>query len=194
MPPKVSRQNSKSGDDRTTVALVTPATMHPKLIWLYGSTGSGKTYYIHTRYPNAFVKFADCNWKGYKGEDTVAIEDFNLTIRKTFQLSFLQWLTNDYIPVYVQPYKKKCIRPKTFLVTSYYHPTDFKHLKPFMKQFLSNCEIIHCTFISALPPPVKEIIVDTSAFESAPPSSDSEDYPLTQANPDEDGSDDSQCS
>lgn len=177
MPPKVQISLRKASNAVPNLLPVSPATMHPKLIWLYGTSGSGKTYYIRSRHPDAFFKFADCDWKGYTGQPVVAIEDFNLTARKAFQLTFLQWLNNDYIPVYTKPYKKKCIKPTLFIVTSYFHPTDFKHLKPYMRQLLSNVEIIHCSFMSPPPPEVTEVTSDISYV------SDDCDYPLTQSDP-----------
>lgn len=138
----------------------TPATLQPKLVWLYGPTGSGKSFYLRSRYPNAFIKQPDSNWKGYTGQDSVAIEDLEPTVRKTFQFNFVRWLTNEDIAAYINPYKKKFIRPSVFVVTSYYHPLDFKHLKPFIKQVLSHCEIIHCTYITNGPGPEQEVIPD----------------------------------
>lgn len=173
MPPKVSPLAVAT--DALPLPSASPTSLHPKLIWLFGPSGSGKTHYIRTRYPGAFCKSADSNWKGYASHPVVAIEGFNVTARKLFQLTFVQWLTSDYIPVYVKSYKKRCIRPSLFIVTSYHHPTDFHHLKPFLKSILVNCEILHCTYIAPPPPPVSSITVQSDFSDDL---SDVE-YPLT---------------
>lgn len=204
MPPKLIIKQSILAPPASPphIGVFTPAPISPRLIWVYGPSGSGKTYFHRTHFPAAFIKSADCNWFGYKSEEVVVIEDFDLTARKVFQLQFNQWLTTDYLSVYVKRYKKKAISPKIFVVTSYYHPLEFRHLKPFIMTFLSNCTILRQT---RAPPPLvnkhSRIVVTASEFEpdsslSSSSSSDEEeplmspcdvddddDYPLTQPDP-----------
>lgn len=43
--------------------------------WHYGPTGTGKSYSVRTKHPDAFIKSNDVWWDGYQGEDTVIIEE-----------------------------------------------------------------------------------------------------------------------
>lgn len=43
--------------------------------WHWGPTGVGKSYHVRNQYPHAFIKSNDVWWDGYKGEDTVIIEE-----------------------------------------------------------------------------------------------------------------------
>lgn len=201
MPPKLMLKQSLLAPPATPapIGVVTPVSVTPRLVWLYGPSGSGKTYYHRTHYPDAFIKSPDCNWVGYKNQDVVVIEDFELSSRKVFQHQLYQWLTSDYISVYVKRYKKRPCVPKIFVVTSYYHPLDFKHLKPFIKAFLSNCLILRQTYSApVLITRASRIVApshsdeddgsdhcsscDSSAEEDIADPSD-EDKPLTQPDP-----------
>lgn len=55
--------------------------------WLYGETGTGKSRWAHENFPNAYWKLPDCRWfDGYRGEDTVVIDDYRPTKDMSFQM------------------------------------------------------------------------------------------------------------
>lgn len=124
-------------------SLYTPLNSQIKLVWFYGPTGSGKSHLAHKKYPGAFFKQANCDFKNYAEQETVVIEDLALSARRPFLLNLVKWL--DPQPFHVTSnYKKIFIRPKKIVVCSYNHPCDFKHLKPFIPKILNNCRIIYC--------------------------------------------------
>lgn len=162
-------------------SLYRPLNSQVKLVWLYGPSGSGKSSLAHKKYPKAFYKEPNCDFKNYSNQDTVVIEDLALNARRPFMTSFIKWL--DPQPFQVQlGYKKEFIRPKRLVVCSYNHPCDFKHFKPFMYKLLSNCRIIYCGNASRSPSS-SEDENDSDNLPSispdASPRSDVEDYLLT---------------
>lgn len=42
----------------------------------WGVSGAGKSHYVRTTYPEAFIKSNDIWWDGYDGEEVVIIEEF----------------------------------------------------------------------------------------------------------------------
>lgn len=124
-------------------SLYSPLNAKVELIWVYGPSGSGKSYLVHEKYPDAFYKTATADFHRYAQQDTVVIEDLALNARRVFLTSLVKWLDDSPFPVTCN-YKKIYIRPIRIVVCSYNHPLDFKHLKPFMPKFLSNCRIIYC--------------------------------------------------
>lgn len=105
--------------------------------WLWGESGSGKSYTARQRYPNAFLKACNKWWDGYKGQETVIIEDFD---RKHDVLCHHMkiWADRYPFPAEVKGSSVK-IRPARIVVTSNYHPetiwTDPSDLDPIKRRF-----------------------------------------------------------
>lgn len=88
--------------------------------WIWGPTGTGKTTYCRSRWPDAYWHpVTENNWNGYDGHDTVVFEDVDhLSIR-----DFKIWC--DYYPFPVkQLYRRTVIRPKRMVFTSNNPPED----------------------------------------------------------------------
>lgn len=105
--------------------------------WLWGESGSGKSYTARNRYPTAFLKACNKWWDGYRGEDVVLIEDFD---KKHDVLCHHMkiWADRYPFPAEVKGSSIK-IRPKKLVVTSNYHPStiwsDPSDLEPILRRF-----------------------------------------------------------
>ena len=105
--------------------------------WLWGESGSGKSYTARDRYPNAFLKSCNKWWDGYQAHEVVLIEDFD---RKHDVLChhLKIWADRYPFPAEVKGSSIK-IRPKKIVVTSNYHPQDIwtnpSDLEPIMRRF-----------------------------------------------------------
>lgn len=51
-------------------------------LWIYGSPGIGKSYYVFTKYKDAYTKAANKWWDGYNNQDTVILDDFDSKSRE----------------------------------------------------------------------------------------------------------------
>lgn len=127
----------------STHSLYKPLNQTVKLIWLYGPSGCGKTFTARKKYPKAFVKGPNCDWKGYNNEDTVIIDDVDVKARRPFLVALINWLDSHPFSI-MSHYKKSFIRPRRIVVLSCSHPCEFKHLRPFIPKIISNCRILYC--------------------------------------------------
>ena len=65
----------------------------PELLWLFGSSGVGKSRYVMKHHPDAYWKLGTNKWfDGYSGQETVVIDEF----RSSFKFSFFLQLLDRY--------------------------------------------------------------------------------------------------
>jgi len=87
-------------------------------IWIYGSSGAGKSRSVGQRFPLAFEKPRTKWWDGYQGESVVVCDDvdkYNVSLGGDFK----DWA--DY-KTFIGEFKggSRRIRPRLFIVTSQY--------------------------------------------------------------------------
>lgn len=120
-------------------------TVPTKGLWLYGSTGVGKSSRCFNEYPDAYWKSVGGKefdwWDGYRGERVVVIDEF----RGEIAFSFLLRLMDRY-PLGVS---RRCREPYPFtstliVITSRYHPRHVykDQSAEEMKQLYRRCDII----------------------------------------------------
>lgn len=88
-------------------------------IWISGSTGTGKSHVVRTRYPNAYQKPLNKWWDGYQNQEVVHLDEI--------APSHTMWITpylKKWADKWSYPAETKggaiSIRPKLFIVTSNY--------------------------------------------------------------------------
>lgn len=87
--------------------------------WIYGRTGTGKTYAVASRFPDRYLKDLNKWWDGYQGEHVVHLEEPSPEMASTLGAHLKKWADN-------QPFMAQikgsyiCIRPSRFIVTSNY--------------------------------------------------------------------------
>lgn len=92
-------------------------------LWIYGETGSGKSTYARTKFPNAYIKSLNKWWDDYGGEKEVILEDVTKDDHA--------WLTH-FLLLWADKWSFKgeikggqiMLQPVTFIVTSNYLPKD----------------------------------------------------------------------
>jgi len=109
-------------------------------IWIYGTTGTGKSYAVETRFPDCYKKcMDDLKWfDGYSGEDCVYLEDID-----KYQVKWggvLKRLADRWPMQASVKGSMAYIRPKYVLVTSNYRIdeiwTDPQTVEPLQRRFV----------------------------------------------------------
>lgn len=88
-------------------------------IWIVGNAGVGKSYRIHKELPNHYYKQHNLWWDGYKGEEDVYWEDFDIDEAK-YGKNLKCWADIYPFSCEVKGGSLNKIRPKRFIVTSNY--------------------------------------------------------------------------
>lgn len=48
---------------------------HLRGIWIWGASGAGKSRLARDKFPNSYPKLCNKWWDGYKGQETVIMDD-----------------------------------------------------------------------------------------------------------------------
>lgn len=107
-------------------------------VWLYGKTGTGKSYQARQRYPGAYLKISNNKWwDSYHGQDHVILDD--LDKKHDYMCYHLKIWADRYSFVAETKGSSVIIRPKTIVVTSNYHPSEIwdsaSDLEPILRRF-----------------------------------------------------------
>lgn len=105
--------------------------------WFWGPSGTGKSRLARELWPEHYAKLANKWWCGYKMEDTVLIEDFDLNH------SVLGYHVKIWGDRYPFPVENKggglTVRPRRLVITSNWHPnqiwTQSNDLQPIERRF-----------------------------------------------------------
>jgi len=119
---------------------VKPEPLDPICIWIYGSTGTGKSFSVETQFPNCYKKcMDDLKWfDGYSGEDAIYLEDID-----KYQVKWggvLKRLADRWPMQASIKGSMAYIRPKYVLVTSNYRIdeiwADPQTVEPLQRRFV----------------------------------------------------------
>ena len=90
--------------------------------WYFGEGGTGKTMVARKENPGAFIKSCNKWWDGYKGEEVVIVEDFDIR-HECLTHHMKIWCDRWIFPAEVKGASFK-IRPRKIIVTSNYKMED----------------------------------------------------------------------
>jgi hypothetical protein len=99
-----------------------PQTIRPKVYWIYGPSGTGKTKYVVDREPELFISSDGLKWfDGYNNQPTVLFDDFRSS---HIDFAFMLRLLDGY-PVRVQVKgSSRQFNAKSIYITTPKHPQD----------------------------------------------------------------------
>lgn len=116
-----------------------PPPSDVQAIWIYGTTGTGKSHAVETKYPQCYKKqMDDLKWfDGYSDEEVIYLEDVDI-YHKAWG-GMLKRLADRWPMQASIKGSMKYIRPKKIIVTSNYHPNQIWHdpntLDPLLRRF-----------------------------------------------------------
>lgn len=106
-------------------------------IWLHGKSGCGKSRKARADYPGSYMKMCNKWWDGYRGQDTVIIDDFDK--EHACLAHHLKIWVDRYAFTSEDKGGADFIRPKVVVVTSNWSPSeiwsDEKDLGPILRRF-----------------------------------------------------------
>lgn len=99
-----------------------PDLSHPCGLWIYGESGTGKSHLARSLFPGHYKKPANLWWTAYQNEEVAVLDDMD-PFHKSLGRDLKLWADQYSFPAAVHG-SQVLIRPKTFVVTSQYHPNQ----------------------------------------------------------------------
>jgi len=91
--------------------------------WHCGPSGSGKSRFVRSKYPLAFIKDTNEWWDGYDGEDVVIVENFEKSDHRMCRM-LKSWGDHYTFPANMKGVGKCDIRPLKIVITSSNTPEE----------------------------------------------------------------------
>lgn len=88
-------------------------------LWIYGTTGTGKSHAVIHAYPNRYIKSNKIWWDGYQGEDVVHMDELSPHHSQWIAPYLLKWADKWPFDAEVKGGAMQ-IRPKRLIITSNY--------------------------------------------------------------------------
>lgn len=111
--------------------------------WIYGEPGIGKTYWVRSRFPNAYPKSQNKWWDGYDGQDVVILDDFDCAV---LGHNLKIWADKYSFTAEIKGGSVKPVYTK-FIVTSNYFPEEIFKMDPVLAKAVAR-RFIFCTIDS----------------------------------------------
>lgn len=89
-------------------------------LWYHGAPGTGKSLCARSRYPQLFLKALNHWWDGYEGEETVLIEEWELSSGKFLGHHLKIWSDRYPFKPEIKGSSLPPQRPKRIIITSNY--------------------------------------------------------------------------
>lgn len=105
-----------------TEALLSKPTLQGELenLWYFGPPGTGKSRKARDQFPNAYFKAVNHWWDGYAGEDTVIVDEWELSSGKFIGHHLKIWADRYPFKMEIKGSSLPLQRPKRIIITSNY--------------------------------------------------------------------------
>lgn len=132
-----------NGIEKLAGRLQKPRTEKPHIVWIYGSTGTGKTRQVYEKEKDLWISAKNLKWwNGYENQEAVLIDDFRSDFCTFHEL--LRILDRYPYKVEIKGGHRE-LNSKRIYITSCYHPDNVYKTIEDKTQLLRRIDEIICT-------------------------------------------------